>query len=101
MGSEVKEGQGRGKVALFSMPFWPHEASKSLGVRSQRTKTLWLIKQCYWGEEPGNRNRILSLPFIAPVIFSKAHHGSLSVFSSVGITSSSYEVMKESLLSKL
>lgn len=53
------------------------------------------------GEEPGNRNRILSLPFIAPVIFSKALHGSLSVFSSVCTISSSCEEMNERLLRKL
>jgi len=67
MGSEEKEGQGRGKAALFSLPFWPHEASKSLGDHSERTKTLWLIKPSVTGEEPENRNRILALQFIARI----------------------------------
>lgn len=101
MGTEEKEGQGRGKAALFTLPFWPHEASKSLGDHSQRTETLWLIRPSVTGEEPGNGNRILALLLIAPVIFSKGLHCSVSVSSFVNIIISSYEVTNERLLSKL
>lgn len=98
MGTEEKEGQGRSKAALFTLPFWPHEASKSLGDHSQRTETLWLIRPSVTGEEPGNRNRILALLLIAPVIFSKGLHCSVSVSSFVDIIISSYEVTNERLL---
>lgn len=67
MGSEEKEGQGRGKAALFSLPFWPYTVSKNLGDHSQRTKTLRFIKPSVTGEEPGDRNKILALLFISRI----------------------------------